>query len=121
MIVYCLLSKDGILLSEYGTTPQDYSQEILAMTKKNSTLGTRFIGKANLWCGLLNKKINGDLYCLAVATDLSDNRELVFNCLDKINEGFDKDRREKNLQEAIKVVSKHMRSAMVLPGLAGRG
>ena len=108
-----MLSKQGTVVADYGTTAKDYSSDILSLTQKNKTLGTRFVGKNSLWCGILNKMIDKEMYCIGVATDQSDNRDSVFNCIDRISDPFEKDRKEKGMPEAVKRISKHMRAAMV--------
>mgnify|MGYP000340745794 CR=1 FL=1 len=112
MIIYCLFAKAGSVLGDYGTTSRDFTTDLLALAETSSRAGSRFVQLGDYSAIVMNKAYKGETYTLALVMDSAEDRDLAFDCLDKISQGIDTDRGQKKAKEALVRVPKHMRSAM---------
>lgn len=113
MIIYCLLSKDGKVVGEYGITSHDYSSDLLDVMVDNRRMGTMFMSLGSLNCAILNKCYAGENYSLAVVVEQVTERDASFDCLDRIANDFEKDMKVKKIKACVARIGKHMRAAMV--------
>lgn len=116
MIIYAIIARGSTLLAEYGTTPGDFSDKMLAIVSRSggSGSGTRLVPIGEHLCAVMNKTINKETISFAAIIESNEERDNSFNFLDSLGLYFDKEcNNPKMTSEMNNFLSKHIKAQMV--------